>query len=219
VLPHPTIGIALIALALLVANTGLAQTTNSPAEVSTNDSVHVWGFSASVYGYLVPHSRDYVSPVVTADHHWLHAEARYNYEAFETGSLWAGYNFSTGEKLVFSATPMLGGVFGNTRGVAPGWNLSLSYKKIALSSNSEYLFDSAGSSGNFFYDWSELTYSPWDWLQAGLVVQRTRAYQTSLDIQRGFLVGVTYKKVAFTTYVFNLGWTEPTVVLAAMFTY
>ena len=46
------------------------------------------------------------------------------------------------------------------------------------------------------------------------MIQRTKAYQTDLDIQRGFLVGFSYKKVDFTTYVFNLGWTDPTVVLA-----
>jgi len=45
-------------------------------------------------------------------------------------------------------------------------------------------------------------------------VQRTRLYHTNLDIQRGILVGLSYKKVDFTTYVFNLGWTDPTVVLA-----
>ena len=45
-------------------------------------------------------------------------------------------------------------------------------------------------------------------------MQRTRLYHTNLDIQRGILVGLSYKKVDFTTYVFNLGWTDPTVVLA-----
>jgi len=46
------------------------------------------------------------------------------------------------------------------------------------------------------------------------VAQRTRAYQTDLDIQRGFLVGFSRKNLAFTTYVFNVGWTDPTVVLS-----
>jgi len=204
----------LLAAALLLAGRARGQTatdaTNSPVEVSTPR----WSFSASAYGYLVPHSRDYVNPNFSADRDWLHLEARYNYEALETGSLWAGYNFSTGKNLVFDFTPMLGGVFGDLTGVAPGWNLSLSYKGFALSSQSEYVFDIGDSSGNFFYTWSELSYSPLDWLRAGLAVQRTKAYKSDLELQRGFLVGVSYKKLDLTSYVFNLGWTDPTIVLA-----
>jgi hypothetical protein len=49
----------------------------------------------------------------------------------------------------------------------------------------------------------------------GLVAQHTKAFHTSLDVQRGFLVGVSHKKVEFTTYIFNAGWTDPTVVLEA----
>ena len=48
-----------------------------------------------------------------------HLEARYNYEAQRTGSLWAGYNFSVGKKVKLDATPMVGGVFGNVNAVAP----------------------------------------------------------------------------------------------------
>jgi hypothetical protein len=45
------------------------------------------------------------------------------------------------------------------------------------------------------------------------VAQHTKAFHTSLDVQRGFLVGVSRKQVEFTTYIFNAGWTDPTVVL------
>ena len=76
------------------------------------------------------------------------------------------------------------------------------------------VFDTGARAENFFYTWSEISYSPVDWFRAGLAVQRTRLYHTNLDIQRGILVGLNYKKVDFTTYVFNLGWTDPTVVLA-----
>lgn len=37
----------------------------------------------------------------------------------------------------------------------------------------------------------------------GAVAQHTAAYQTSLSIQRGFLVGFSRKKWEFTTYVFD----------------
>ena len=59
-----------------------------------------WSFSLATSGYLVPHDQSYVSPTFTADHRWLHLEARYNYEYQKTGSLWAGYNFSVGNKFV-----------------------------------------------------------------------------------------------------------------------
>ena len=50
----------------------------------------------------------------------LHLETRYNNEDLRTGSLWVGYNFAWGEKWQFEVTPMIGGVFGRTNGIAPG---------------------------------------------------------------------------------------------------
>jgi hypothetical protein len=114
---------------------------------------------------------------------------------------------------------MLGGVFGKTTGIAPGFRFSVTYKKLELSSEGEYVFDTGNRSGNFFYSWNELTYSPVDWLHAGLVSQRTRAYQTKLDVQRGISVGFSYNNVDLTTYVFNAGWTDPTFVLSLRFTF
>jgi hypothetical protein len=206
-------------LAVLLPVCGRGQGTNTPPEPSAATSSNLWSFGASAYGYLVPDSRDYVNLNFTADHTWLHLEGRYNYEAVDSGSVWVGYNFSFGEKLAFGLTPMVGGVFGSLTGVAPGYNLSLAYRRLLLSSQSEYFVDSGDSSNNYFYTWSELTWSPWDWLHVGYAAQRTKAYQSSLDIQRGFLAGVSYKRIDFTTYVFNLGWTDPTVVLAMGFSF
>jgi len=53
-----------------------------------------------------------------------------------------------------------------------------------------------------------------DWFRFGLVGQRTRAYQSAVDIQRGLLVGFSHKQVDFTTYVFNLDQGKPTWVFA-----
>lgn len=185
-----------------------------PAEAADDDG---WSFAIAGYGYIVPEDQSYFSPTFRADHNWLHLESRYNYEDRQTGSLWVGYNFSFGEKIVLEATPMVGGVFGNTSGVAPGYLFTLSAKKVSLYSEGEFVFDTKNSASNFFYNWNELTYSPTDWIRFGLVSQRTRVYQTPLDIQRGFFAGVSHKKVDFTAYVFNAGWTDPTVVLAMGF--
>jgi hypothetical protein len=199
---------------MLLAGVVSAQTTGDAPDSATDSSANPWSFSFNIAGYIVPHDRSYASPTFSADHNHLHLGARYNYEDKETGSLWVGYNLSVGDKVVFEATPMVGGVFGNTTGVAPGYLASLSWKKFELSTEDEYVFDTRNSAGNFFYSWTELTYSPRDWCRVGLVSQKTKAYQTDLDIQRGLLIGFSHKRVDFTTYIFNFGWTDPTVVLS-----
>jgi hypothetical protein len=144
----------------------------------------------------------------------LHLEARYNYEGLDTASVWVGYNFSVGEELSLDITPMLGGVFGDTTGIAPGLRGSLKWWRLEFYGEAEYVFDTRESADSFFYMWSELTASPTPWLRIGLVAQRTRAYESELDVQRGFLVGMTYKQVGVTGYVFNPDKNSPTYVIS-----
>jgi len=196
-----------------VVATNAATATNSPSPTSETEVEHPWAFSASVYTYLVPDSREYVQPTLTADYRALHLEARYNYENLDTCSLWVGYNFSVGEKLVLEFKPMVGGVLGNTTGIAPGYRFLLSYWKLELASEGEYVFNTRESTDSFFYNWSELSISPLDWLRVGVAIQRTKLYQSEFDIQRGFLAGFAYKKMSFTAYIFNPDASEPTLVL------
>ena len=116
----------IIASAVLLSGQALAQqpTNNPPASPSANTKQ--WSFSATLFSYFVPDDQSYGSPTFTADRQHLHLEARYNYEDQETASFWVGYNFSFGEKLTLEITPMIGGVFGNTNGVAPGYRGSIS---------------------------------------------------------------------------------------------
>jgi hypothetical protein len=207
--------IAGLLLLCAVARGQTAQATSQEGAGSTTPDS--WSFSATVDGYVVPHQEFYASPIFTGDRSWLHLEARYNYEDQQTGSTWVGYNFSFGHRLKVDVTPMIGGVFGNTTGVAPGYEFSLEYKRITLSSTGEYVFDTKDHNGSFFYSWPELTYSPWEWFRAGLVAQRTKAYHTTLDVQRGFLVGISHKNFNFTTYILNPGWAKPTLVFEAGF--
>jgi hypothetical protein len=74
------------------------------------------------------------------------------------------------------------------------------------------VIDFGESSDSFFYTWSELSFSPIDQFRAGVAIQRTKVYQTNFDIQRGFLVGVSFGRVDVTSYVFNPD-DEPTIVL------
>jgi hypothetical protein len=174
-----------------------------------------WSFSASLYGYLPPDGPDYLQPTVTADRGVLHLEARYNYEAPRTASFWAGANFSAGEALALQFTAMLGGVVGDTVGFAPGYTGTLTWRKLQLYSQSEYLIDTRDSSGSYFYTWSELSLAPADWFRFGLAIQRTKLYQTDFDIQRGFLVGFNSGNADLTLYVFNPDTSRPTIVLGA----
>jgi hypothetical protein len=212
-----------IALFLSIGNSSSGQTatdaavaaTNIPPAAAETAARKEWSLSLSAYTYLVPESRDYVQPTITADRDWLHLEARYNYEALDSGSLWAGCNFSGGSRLAWEFTPMLGGVFGDASGIAPGYKGSLAWWRLELYSEGEYFCDTGDSSESFFYNWSELTIAPADWLQLGLVVQRTRAYETELDVQRGFLARISWKMLDFTAYVFNPDESRPTLVFAA----
>ena len=117
--------------------------------------------------------------------------------------------------MAWEFTPMLGGVFGHTTGIAPGYKGSLSWWKLQLYSEGEYVFDTGNSDNNFFYNWSELTFHPWEWLRVGMVTQRTRAYQTDRDVQRGVLAGFSLKHVDLAAYVLNPDESKPTVVFSA----
>jgi hypothetical protein len=100
---------------------------------------------------------------------------------------------------------MVGGVFGRTKGIAPALTLTLEWGPLALWSQSEYVFDLGDSSASFFYAWSELSVSNGDWLRVGVVLQRTRVFQTSTEVQGGPLLGISVWKLSATAYLFSPG--------------
>jgi len=178
-----------------------------------------WEHSASLYGYLIPDGSDYLVPMILSDRGHLHLEGRYNYESAKTGSIFAGWNFSAGTTCLFEATAMGAVIFGDVRGAAPAYRMTLEYKRFDLYTEGEYVFDSEGSEGDFFYAWTEVSYRPVDWFRVGLIGQRTRLYETGLDIQRGILLGFTKGNMDFTGYVLNFDLDNPTGVLAATISY
>jgi hypothetical protein len=207
------------AFVVLAGGTARAQATSgtppvtSAAPPAPAAAEKAWAFSASAYTYILPDDPDYVQPTIAADHGWLHVEARFNYEDLDTGSAWFGYNFSVGETLTLEFTPMVGAVFGNTTGIAPGYKGSLGWGIADLSSETEYVIDTGSSADSFLYTWSELGLTPVDWCRFGLVVQRTKAYKTEFDIQRGVFLGVSYKRVDVTAHVFNPDASRPIIVV------
>jgi len=204
-------------LALLCAGLGHPGAARAAAEGTAEHAAGeaAWTLSASAYAFFVPAAPSYLNPNLAAERGGLHLEARYAYEALRTGSAWVGWKFAFGDALTLDVTPMLGGVFGRLNGIAPGYLLTLGYGALALSSQSEYVFDAAGRAGDFLYTWSELSWSLASWFRAGLAIQRTRAYSTPLDVQRGPFAALSWGgSFELAAYVFNPGWTTPTVVVA-----
>ena len=184
-----------------------------PAQVTASPASSTWSFSAAVYTYLVPDDSNYAQPTLTADRDRLHLEARYNYENLETASVWVGYNFAGGDTLTWDLTPMLGAAFGDTDGIAPGYKGSLGWRKFEFYSEGAFVF-ARESADSYLYNWSELTFAPVEAFRFGLVTERTRIYQTDRNIQRGLLLGGSFKQLDVTGYLFNLDDDGPTIVLA-----
>jgi hypothetical protein len=210
-LPGAVVAAALVSI--VSVSLGGTEKNVRPA-VADETAEDEWECSLSISTYLVQNGRDYANPNIVADRGWLHLEARYNYEAIKTGSLWLGYNFSVGKKVVLEAAPMLGGVFGDITGIAPGYTVSASYEQIEFFTQGEYFFDAGTRDGNFFYSWSELSCSPVTWFRAGIVIDRTKALGSDFDVRRGPLVGFKYKKIDFTTYWLSPGSRDSTFIFA-----
>lgn len=184
--------------------------TNAQEEDTLSHSGWYHNFDLSFYLF-----RDdfFILPIYQANKDWLHLEARYNYEDMNTFSAWFGYNFTGGNTFEYTITPMAGGIAGNTFGIAPGLELTFSFFGFELYTESEYLFDLQDSEGNFFYVWTDFTYSPLDWLWFGLSGQRTRIYETDLEVERGLLLGGGYRWFGLTGYFYNPGFDEPFVII------
>ena len=164
-----------------------------------------WSFALSGAVYVLPDEGDFLQPTFKADRGRFHFETRYNYEDRDSVSFFVGANFEFGKKVKLALTPMLGGLVGETDGIIPALEADLTIGLFEAYGEAEYVFDLDDSSSKFFYMWSELSVWPTEWLRAGVVTQRTRVYQTERDIQRGLLVGVSFKHIEGALYFFNPG--------------
>jgi hypothetical protein len=163
---------------------------------------------ASLAPYLFPDGTGFLLPIVAVDHGWLHLEGRYNYEQLRTGSLWVGWNLEWATEPAIALTPMLGGVFGDKNGVAAGAEFTLTWGPVELYSEIELVFDCGDFARSNVYTWSELSARPWDWLRAGLALQRTNAIDSSREVQWGPLVGAQWRALSLSAYWFNPGQSE-----------
>ncbi|NTW66932.1 MAG: hypothetical protein HGB21_11615, partial [Nitrospirae bacterium] len=98
----------------------------STAPSSTADAAG-WKYDITASYYSFRNQDDFTLAVLRADRGQLHLEARYNYEAIDSGSLFVGWKFSGGKNLTWEIMPILGAVFGQMEGIAPGFEASLGF--------------------------------------------------------------------------------------------
>ncbi len=210
--------LALAALLVACAAAPDSASAGDEATAAAEATALVWGPSITVY---IPSQQQqaYVQPTLTVDRGPLHLEGRYNYEALKTGSAWLGWNLAFGEEWKVGITPMVGGVFGEVLGVAPGFAFTLGWGPLALWCQGEYVFDLREASQSDAYVWSEFSVTGPEWLRVGLALQRTRVFETSTEFQGGPLVGFFFWKLSATVYLFAPGQQDQFVVLAAAGTF
>jgi hypothetical protein len=187
--------------------------TITNAQEQDSITQHKWSHKLAGNFYIIPDDF-FILPVYQGDLDRFHMEMRYNYEDRQTFSIWFGYNFSGGNSFEYNITPMAGAAIGNTNGLAPGLEITLGFYGFELYTESEYIFDLDAREDNFYYNWTDLSYSPTDWLWFGLSIQRTKLYQTDLEIQRGLLLGGGYKWFGINGYLYNIGWDDPYFILS-----
>ena len=176
------------------------------------------GMFTAVY-YALPHERDFAVGVGVLERDALHLEARYNYEARDTGSLFVGWKFSGGDALAWQVTPLLGALVGKAAGVVPALEASAAYKSVDVYVEAEYVFDQRYHPDSYFYAWSELGWRPVKWLRLGIVGQRTHTVTNERDLQRGPFAQFTVGPATLGFYAFNPDSASRYVIVSAAFAF
>ncbi len=180
----------------------LASPIRALAENERDDAPAVSG-SITGYYYAMRDQSDFGVGVVSLNRGALHFEGRYNYEATNSASVFAGWNFSGGDALTFDVTPIVGVLFGDVHGVIAGVEASVGYGNVDGYIEAEYVRDLGNHSDSYFYAWSELGWKPLHWLRIGLVGQRSHEVNNGRDFQRGAFVQLMFGKVTIGFYGFN----------------
>jgi len=205
---QPVVSVVVLLLLLGCAPAALLAggpvTAGAQAPDGPGDRSVPWAFSVNGFYYSIPDDDDFVIAIGTADRGNLHLEARYNYEALKTGSLFAGWTFSMGETFTADFTPMLGAAFGETVGIVPALEMSLGYGIFDLYDESEYLVDLQDEGSSYFYSWLELGVTPVDMFRFGVTAQRLRVAETPLEVERGLFMQMMPGHATVGLYAFNL---------------
>lgn len=187
---------AILAASALAGTVGSAQTTTA------DTAQRAWSGDVEAYTYLLG-SESYLLTIARADLERLHLEARSQYEARHTLSVWIGWRFTSGRRVQLLVSPIGGAIVGRLAGFAVGLEATVTWRSLTLYNESEYVFDVRGREGSFYYNWTNLAWQARDWLMLGPSTQRTRARgDFSFDV--GAFIGVQHSRMALTLYGFNL---------------
>jgi hypothetical protein len=195
---------AITMAAAVMASPALASEEGSGPRASPR-AKPTWEFAMTAYPTFVRGGESYTSAIAAADRGPLHLEARFNYESVGARSAFAGWTLSGGEAITWEVTPLLGGAWGATQAFVPGMEASVAWGRLDFYIEAEGVRDRSERTASYVYAWSELGLRPVEWLRAGLVAQRTKAYGGERDIQRGPFAQATWGRVTIGGYWFNPG--------------
>lgn len=162
-----------------------------------------WSGAVTGSYYAMRDEPDFGVGVAALDYGRLHLEGRWNYEVRNAGSAFVGWKFSGGDTVTFEVTPIVGVLFGSARGVVPGVEASIAWGPFDAYIEAEYVDDRRQPGSRYYYSWSEVAWTPAEWLRVGLAGQRTRTVDTGRDFQLGPFAQVTVQRVTFSLYAFN----------------
>ena len=160
-------------------------------------------FGVTGYYYAMRDEPDFGVGVATLDRGPLHLEARWNYEARDAGSIFAGWKWKGGDVVTWEVTPIVGALFGSAHGVVPKLETSVTWREVEFYTEIEYVHDREDSSASYWYAWSELGFRPVEWLRVGLAGQRTRVVATGREVQLGAFAQMTLGKATLGVFAFN----------------
>jgi len=195
---------AFVALTAVIAMSALANEYEPSGRRASPPTKPSWDFAITAYPTVVRDGENYTSVIAAADRGPLHLEARYNYESIGARSAFVGWTFSGGEAITWELTPLLGGAWGTTKAFVPGLEVSVAWGKLDFYSEAEYVRSSERTE-RYLYSWNELGFRPVEWLRIGVAGQRTNAYGSERDIQRGPFAQVTWGPVTIGGFWFNPG--------------
>lgn len=181
----------------------LAVALATPALASGSDEGTRTTGAVTGYYYAMRDQPDFGVGVAALNHGPFRLEARYNYEARHSTSIFAGWRFTGGDTFTYEVTPILGGLFGDASGVIPGVEASVAWRNFDAYLEAEYVRDLDARDESYFYMWSEIGWRPVEWLRLGLVGQRTRLVDNDRDLQRGVFAQATMGAATLSLYAFN----------------
>lgn len=145
-----------------------------------------------------------ITPIAhyTTASNW-YGEARYNYDEENTFSVYGGKTFRSLSDFAVSATPLAGGMIGKMNGGSVGLNMDIEFRKLFLSSQSQYSVSFEDRSNRYFFTWSEIGIQPLNWFYSGVACQQTNVYGIAGQFDPGYMIGFNLGKWTLPLYAFN----------------